>query len=63
MNVKAKNKGNMVFFNSPVLELLTRSHPLLIWGIFLPTSIYMLYAGYTDHGLSVVWSLAMFAAG
>lgn len=63
MNVKAKNKGSMVFFDSPVLELLMRSHPLLIWGIFLPTSIYLLYTGFTSHELSALFSLGMFAVG
>ena len=63
MNVKAKNKGTTVLFESPTLEMLTRSHPAIIWGIFLPTSVYMLYAAHASHGLSVLWSFGLFTAG
>ena len=61
MNVKAKNKGTMEF--NPVLDIFMRSNPFLIWGIFLPTSAYLLYRGYTTHDLSVIFSIGMFAVG
>src|SRR5688572_9380079 len=63
MNVKAKNKGRAVLFRSPYLEVLTLSHPLLIWGMFLPVSLYMLWLGHTEHGLSVRYSAVVFVAG
>jgi len=63
MNVKAKNKGQAVFFESPYMELLTKSHPLLIWGMFLPTSMYLLWVGYAQHGLSAAFSTAVFLIG
>src|SRR5688572_25861609 len=61
MNVKAKNKVSMLFFESPLLELLIRSHTLLTWGIFLPTSIYLLFTDCTVHSLFAVFSLGLFA--
>lgn len=63
MNVKAKNKGQAVFFKSPYLEVFTKSHPLLIWGMFLPTSVYLLWFGYTQHGLTAPFSSAVFVVG
>lgn len=62
MNVKPKNKGQVVVFNS-YLDILTWSHPLLIWGIFLPLSIFVLWLGYAHNGLTLFQMLLYFAGG
>ena len=51
---KIKNKGQARLFESRYLEMLTKTHPLIIWGMYLPLIIYMIYYSY-----AVLW----FAAG
>ncbi|HEU4634514.1 MAG TPA: sterol desaturase family protein [Flavisolibacter sp.] len=33
---KIHNKGQARLFENPVLEMLTKAHPLVIWGMYLP---------------------------
>jgi sterol desaturase/sphingolipid hydroxylase (fatty acid hydroxylase superfamily) len=40
---KIHNKGQARLFKNQYLEMLTKTHPLVIWGIYLPIMIYMLY--------------------
>jgi sterol desaturase/sphingolipid hydroxylase (fatty acid hydroxylase superfamily) len=40
---KIHNKGQAQLFKNPYLEMLTKTHPLVIWGMYLPVMIYMLY--------------------
>ena len=40
---KIHNKGQARLFKNRYLELLSKSHPLLIWGLYLPVIIFMLY--------------------
>ena len=40
---KINNKGQARLFKSDYLEMLTKTHPLVIWGMYLPVIIYMLY--------------------
>ncbi|RYY62904.1 MAG: fatty acid hydroxylase [Chitinophagaceae bacterium] len=60
---KIHNKGQARLFKSDYLEMLTKTHPLVIWGMYLPVIIYMLYYGNTglDYPLSRV--LLTFFAG
>src|SRR4051812_4311258 len=36
---KIHNKGQARLFQHPALEFLTKTHPLVIWGIYLPVVI------------------------
>ena len=36
---KIHNKGQAQLFQNPVLEMLTKTHPLVIWGMYLPVII------------------------
>ena len=36
---KIHNKGQARLFDNPVLEFLTKGHPLVIWGMYLPVLI------------------------
>jgi sterol desaturase/sphingolipid hydroxylase (fatty acid hydroxylase superfamily) len=47
---KIHNKGQARLFRSNFLEMLTKTHPLVIWGMYLPVIIYMLY--YSTAGLN-----------
>jgi sterol desaturase/sphingolipid hydroxylase (fatty acid hydroxylase superfamily) len=40
---KIKNKGQARLFESQYLEILTKTHPLVIWGMYLPLIVYMLF--------------------
>lgn len=40
---KIKNKGQARLFESQYLEVLTKTHPLVIWGLYIPIISFMLY--------------------
>src|SRR5258705_11422067 len=40
---KIYNKGQARLFKNQYLEMLTKTHPLVIWGIYLPVIVLMLY--------------------
>ncbi len=42
---KIHNKGQAQLFDNPYLEMLTKAHPLVIWGMYIPIISYMLYYG------------------
>jgi sterol desaturase/sphingolipid hydroxylase (fatty acid hydroxylase superfamily) len=45
---KIHNKGQAQLFKNPVLEMLTKTHPLVIWGMYLPVVIgFPLFAAQT----------------
>jgi len=61
--VKIQNKGQAVIFKNKYLEALSRSHPALIFMIYLPLITYMLY--YSGQSLGVSWGrvLLIFISG
>ena len=60
---KIHNKGQARLFKSDYLEMLTKTHPLVIWGMYLPVIGYMLY--YANAGLefSIARVLLTFLGG
>ena len=40
---KIYNKGQAQLFKNQYLEYMTKTHPLVIWGMYLPIVLYMLY--------------------
>ena len=40
---KIYNKGQARLFKSQYLEYLTKTHPLVIWGMYIPIIVFMLY--------------------
>jgi sterol desaturase/sphingolipid hydroxylase (fatty acid hydroxylase superfamily) len=40
---KINNKGQARLFKSNYLEMLTKTHPLVIWGMYLPIIFFLLY--------------------
>ena len=42
---KIHNKGQARLFENPYLEMLTKAHPLVIWGMYIPIISYLLYYG------------------
>lgn len=50
---KIKNKGQARLFESRYLEMLTKTHPLVIWGMYLPLIGYSLYYSHSALGFSI----------
>ncbi|HTQ65182.1 MAG TPA: sterol desaturase family protein [Puia sp.] len=40
---KIHNKGQAQLFRNHYLEMMTKTHPLVIWGMYLPVIVYSLY--------------------
>ena len=49
---KIHNKGQARLFRNDFLEMLTKTHPLVIWGMYLPVMIYMLYYSAAGPGFT-----------
>lgn len=60
---KIHNKGQARLFKSEFLEMLTKTHPLVIWGMYLPVMGYMLYYSATNFGSSAGKLILVFLAG
>jgi Sterol desaturase len=60
---KIRNKGNAQLFKNRYLEYLTKTHPFVIWGMYLPVVLYFPY--YADFKLDFgVWKIILvFSAG
>lgn len=61
--VKTYNKGQARLFKSQHLEVLTKTHPLVIWGIYVSIIIYMLYLSFSTFNYSLSYLLLIFFAG
>lgn len=47
---KIHNKGQAQLFRNKYLEYLTKTHPLIIWGMYLPVIIYLPFYAATRFG-------------
>ncbi|GAA4340394.1 sterol desaturase family protein [Flaviaesturariibacter amylovorans] len=60
---KIHNKGQAQLFRNPVLEMLTKAHPLVIWGMYLPVIIgFPIYAS-REFGFELSRVAALFLGG
>lgn len=60
---KIFNKGQARLFESQYIEMLTKTHPFVIWGMYLPFIIYMLYRSYEKFGYQPVYIIFIFLGG
>jgi sterol desaturase/sphingolipid hydroxylase (fatty acid hydroxylase superfamily) len=60
---KIHNKGQARIFENPFLELLTKSHPLVIWGMYIPILSYFIYLAATTYGYSTSRIILTFLGG
>src|ERR1700761_6379735 len=60
---KIQNKGQARLFKSDLMERMTKTHPVVIYSIYLPIIAFMLYTGAAYHGLSILNEVLLFAAG
>ncbi len=63
---KIHNKGQARLFKSPILEALTKAHPLVIWGMYIPIMSWLLYHALTAFDFSttkvwVTWAVGIFS--
>src|SRR5215208_2144861 len=60
---KIHNKGQAQLFKNPYLEMLTKTHPLVIWGMYTPVMVYMLYYSGNTLGFSTTRTILTFLGG
>lgn len=60
---KIHNKGQAQLFKNHYLEMLTKTHPLVIWGIYSPVILYCLYYSRMGLGFSFLHIGLNFIAG
>lgn len=60
---KIKNKGQARLFKNDYLELMTKTHPVVIYSIYFPIIFFMLYYGVTHKGLSAGYEILIFLSG
>jgi len=60
---KIHNKGQAQIFKNQYLEYLTKTHPLVIWGMYVPVMGFMLYHSAEVIGKGLSYTVAIFIAG
>jgi sterol desaturase/sphingolipid hydroxylase (fatty acid hydroxylase superfamily) len=60
---KINNKGQAQLFNNNYLEMLTKTHPLVIWGLYLPIAVGLLYYSLATLENSYLNIFLLFAGG
>lgn len=60
---KIHNKGQAQIFKNKYLEYLTKTHPLVIWSVYLPFIIYLPWYAATKYSSSVMSISLIFFSG
>lgn len=60
---KIKNKGQAQLFKNELMENMTKTHPIVIYSLYLPVIAAMLYYGYSYKGLSIGREALLFVVG
>lgn len=60
---KIHNKGQARIFKNRYLEYLTKTHPLLIWGLYLPVIVLLPYYGVHSLGFTGLQVALLFLLG
>lgn len=60
---KIHNKGQAKLFESQYMEMLTKTHPLVIWGMYLPVIGIMLFVSVVKYGYSPIYIALIFGSG
>lgn len=60
---KIHNKGQAQIFKNSTLEFFTKTHPLVIWGMYLPVIILLPFYAYTSYKISGITVAAIFLGG
>jgi len=60
---KIHNKGKARIFKNKYLEMLTKTHPLIIWSIYIPIISYLLYYSSNRLSFSAIKIFLIFLTG
>ncbi len=60
---KIHNKGQAQLFKNSYLEYLTKTHPLVIWGIYMPILVFFPYYAVAKIGFSAIAVTLIYIAG
>ena len=60
---KIKNKGQARLFENNFLEMMTKTHPVVVYTMYFPVIIFMLWYGATNKGIPAVREALLFIAG
>ncbi len=60
---KIKNKGQARLFKSEYMEMMTKTHPIVIYSMYFPVIAFMLYYGASYKGLTIWLEVLLFIAG
>ncbi len=60
---KIKNKGQARLFKNDYLEMMTKTHPVVVYCMYFPVIFFMLWYGYTHKGMSAGYEALLFIAG
>lgn len=60
---KIRNKGQARLFKSDYMETMTKTHPVVIYSLYLPVIGFMLYYGAAYKGLGAAWEAILFVIG
>lgn len=58
-----KNKGQRRLFQSEYMELMTKTHPLVIFSLYVPILLFLLYYSYSYFYFSAIKVIALFLLG
>src|SRR5688500_11125697 len=60
---KIKNKGQGRLFQSEYLEMMTNTHPIVIYSLYIPIVIFLLYYAFTYRFMSIGVVFLFFLGG
>lgn len=60
---KIHNKGQAQLFKNEYLEMLTKTHPLVIWGMYIPVIGFLLYYSHNSLDFTIGSVVIIFLAG
>ena len=60
---RVQHTGQARLFQSDFLEMLTKTHPAIIWGTYIPILAYLLYRAHEVYGISMQNILLLFFSG
>lgn len=60
---KIKNKGQARLFRNDYMEMMTKTHPIVVYCMYFPVIAFMLYYGATNKGISAGLEVLLFLAG
>lgn len=60
---KIKNKGQARLFKSDYMEMMTKTHPIVIYSMYLPVIAFMLYYGHVYKGVAIGKEILLFVSG